>query len=285
MKIHIPIDPVLEITALDECLLANFPHPYYFPGEFHPFWEMVYVTEGTLQAASEENIYTMHKGDIIFHKPMEFHRLWSVDNTDIHAMIIGFCANGSMMNTLENGAFVLSDAQQQEIESIIDYLHSFLPKENPSFLPEMLKKWEEIAAEIHTFVNRLENFIVSLASHPKPLMRKAIADTTDAQIYRRIVEELNASLDSWPTIEELSHKLHCSPAQIHRSFARYSDIGVHKYLLKLKTASAIRLLRDGISVCEISRTLGFSNQNYFSTVFKRETGFSPTQYLRRNTEQ
>lgn len=284
MKIHVLIDPVLRITSLDNCLHIDFPHPYYFPGEFHPFWEMVYVTEGTLQAASEENIYTMHKGDIIFHKPMEFHRLWSIDDTDIHALIIGFCAKGSVLSSLENGAFILSSMQEAELNGILQALRATFPEPRQAFLRAMLSSWQENAGEVQKFINRFENFLISLANDPKPLVRKTISDATDSLVYRKIVEELNASLDGWPTIQQLAEKLSFSPAQLHRSFAKYSDIGIHKYLLKLKTASAIQLLQEGRSVNEVSHLLGFSNQNYFSTVFKRETGFSPTHYLQRIRE-
>ena len=46
----------------------------------------------------------------------------------------------------------------------------------------------------------------------------------------------------------------------------------------MKVAKAMSLLRDGKNVSEIADLLGFENQSYFSSVFKRETGISPTEY-------
>ena len=43
--------------------------------------------------------------------------------------------------------------------------------------------------------------------------------------------------------------------------------------------SAISMLRKGLSVKEISQRLGYTDSNYFSTVFKRVIGVSPTSYL------
>lgn len=281
MKIHVPFQPVLEITALDECMDATFCHPYYFPGEFHPFWEMLYVSEGKLQVAINEDIYTLQEGDLILYKPMEFHRVWSVEGTDSRAFIVGFCARGALLSALESGAYSLSALQQEKILALQEHLYSFLPRGKRHLLKQMLEHWEESTALIHIFVNDLESFLLSLTSHPKALARKAVTDSTEAQTYRAIVAELNAHLESWITTEEIAEKLHCSPAHINRTFARYSDIGVHKYLLKLKIASAIRMLRNGMPVAEVSAQLAFSNQNYFSSAFKRETGFSPTQYIRQ----
>ena len=49
MPHNLPVTPVLRITALNNCITLNFPHPYNFRGEFHPFWEMVYALEDGFQ--------------------------------------------------------------------------------------------------------------------------------------------------------------------------------------------------------------------------------------------
>lgn len=284
MHIHVPIQPILEITALDECMDARFSHPYYFPGEFHPFWELVYVLDGKLQAAINENIYTLEKGDLLLYRPMEFHRVWTVDDTDIHAFIIGFCGRGELLSSLDNGVYVLTGEQQKQLEALLAILHSFIPVEKRKLLKRMVEHWDENIVPIYRFINGLENFLASLVDNSQPLSQRTVSDATEARIYRNIVAELNASLEGWITTEQIAGRLHCSPAQINRVFARYSDIGVHKYLLKLKIAAAIRLLREELPVSEVSARLGFSNQNYFSTVFKRETGLSPTQYVRQTPQ-
>lgn len=282
MKTHVPIQPILKITALDECMDANFRHPYYFPGEFHPFWELVYVIDGKMQAAINENLYTMQKGDLILYKPMEFHRLWTIDDADIHALVIGFTASGELLSALENGAYILTSDQQRQAEQLLGFLHSFLPHGKRHLLKELLLNWDQNAANIHIFLNNLENFLITLAAHPNHLVRKNVYDSVEAQTYCSIVAQLNTHIESWITTDEIAQNLHCSPAHVNRVFSRYSDIGVHKYLLKLKIAAAIRMLRENVPVSEISARLAFSNQNYFSSAFKRETGFSPTQYIRHS---
>ena len=272
------VNRVLEITELNNCFLANFRNPYYFNGEFHPFWEMIYVTDGQFQVAGEEKIYTMQKGDIIFHKPMEFHRLWTIDNMDIHAFFVGFCAKGNLLSNLEGGAFVLTKAQQDELGKLIQYVDTTFPCKNNVYLDQMLRNWSENATKVQSFVNAFELFLMSLTENHTPLTVKEIANTDDSQIYQQIVKELSANVYGWITIPEIADKLHFSESQVKRAFAKYSDIGIHKYLLKLKTAAAIRMLGAGMTPGDISRSLGFANQNYFSAAFKRETGVAPTHY-------
>lgn len=282
MPYNIPVEPVLHITSLNNCLSIHFSHPYHFPGEFHPFWEMMYALDDLFQVSSNGKVYTMKKGDVIFHKPMEFHRLWSVQQKDVHAFIVGFCAEGPLLSQLEGGAFELSENQQQQLESLFQYtLHHFPPPKQGHledyFLPVTKARGIQ-SVQLQTFTNSFQLFLLSIAQDSEPLTVKEIADTGDSRIYQATVQLLTEHVHQWITVSDIAQHLHCSQSRIKRSFAKFSDIGVHKFLLKLKTAEAIALLQKGHSCSEVSRLLSFANQNYFSTVFKRETGFPPTHY-------
>jgi len=278
MKFNVPVEPVLRIHALNTCQLLDHKPPFFFRGEFHPFWELVYVTEGELTAASEERIYTMRKGDLIFHKPMEFHRIWSMENQELHALVIGFCAGSQILDDLGGRAFVLSPGQQATLDSLAEFLHANFPYALNNYLNAIVQTRGSNAALIQLFVNRLELLLVSLALQNETLQVKEHSAERDAQLYRRIVELLNAHIADGISMDEIARTLGCSTASIKRSFAKYSDIGIHKYLLKLKISAAMQMLQAGMTSGEISRQLSFSNQNYFSSVFKRETGQTPSEF-------
>lgn len=284
MDRNFTFSPVLQITALNNCLKAVFRYPYNFRGEFHPFWEMVYAVSGTFRVASNEKVYTMQKGDVIFHKPMEFHRLWTMEGQDVQAYIIGFCGDGSLLNQLEGGAFVLSEAQRQRLEALMTYVgetFSYEYRYGWNYLAGMEEQQSEKAVQIQGYVERLKLFLLSLAQENVHLTVKEHSDSEDSRIYRSTIQALTEHMGGWINAEQIAEKLHYSPTRIKRVFAKYSDIGIHKYLLKLKTAQAIELLHAGVSCSEVSRKLGFSNQNYFSTVFKRETGYPPSYYVKQ----
>ena len=168
MKKVYTFTPPLRITGLSNVFFRSYRHPYYFPGEFHPFWEMVYVVEGSLQAASEERVYHLKKGEVIFHKPMEFHRLWSTEGEDGCALIIGFCAEGDCLNKLAGGAFVLTEEQKNELETVRSYLVKTFPDQNDHYLIFMLKDWQELSHRIQAFTNLLEIFLLSIAILKSP---------------------------------------------------------------------------------------------------------------------
>ncbi len=285
MKFHIPIDPVLRIEEFNTCALFHGEHPYNFHREFHPFWEMIYVAEGTLRVACQERVYTLKQGDMVFHRPMELHRLWSVENRAFHVLVVGFHASGPLLSQLESTAFVLTDPQQTAMNDLIQRLKQSFPEGKTRFLMCAEEEPQVYASKLQLFANDLEMFLINLLHRPDPSLAKTQSRSQSARLYSRIVEALNGSPDGWITAGQIAQQLHCSESQVKQIFARYSDMGIHKYLLKLKIAAAMQLLDQGCTVNEVSRRLGFSNQNYFSTVFKRETGTPPSRYAREASSE
>lgn len=280
MPHNLPITPVLRITALNNCITLNYPHPYNFKGEFHPFWEMVYALEDGFQVAENEKVYAMKKGDVIFHKPMVFHRLWSVESTNVRAFIVGFNGDGSLLEQLKGTAFVLSCEQQTQLEQLMAQLQRHFPRQERNGMTDHLHTMvrSDDALELQRFVDSFQLFLLSLAQQSTPMTVKELSDSDGSRIYQQTVQLLQENIEGWITADEIARQLGCSSSRLKRIFSKFSDIGIHKYLLQLKTARAIRLLRKGHSCSEVSQVLGFGNQNYFSTVFKRETGFPPSHY-------
>lgn len=280
MPHNLPVTPVLRITALNNCITLNFPHPYNFRGEFHPFWEMVYALEDGFQVAENEKIYTMKKGDVIFHKPMVFHRLWSMENISVRAFIVGFNGDGNLLEQLKGSAFVLDPQQQNQLEQLLAQLQHHFPRQERNGLTDHLQTMvhSDDALEVQRFVDSFQLFLLSLGRQSTPMTVKELSDSEGSRLYRQAVQLLTENVEGWITADEIARQLGCSTSRLKRIFANFSDIGIHKYLLQLKTARAIRLLQKGHSCSEVSQALGFGNQNYFSTVFKRETGFPPSHY-------
>ena len=55
---------------------------------------------------------------------------------------------------------------------------------------------------------------------------------------------------------------------------------VKKYILNARIKQAQKLLRNSdIPITDIALLCGFSNSNYFTTIFKKKTGTSPSSYL------
>ena len=76
-----------------------------------------------------------------------------------------------------------------------------------------------------------------------------------------------------------------SPASMKKTFSKYAGIGIMTYFTQMKIRRAMELLKEGYGINETAEVLGFCDRNYFSTVFKRTTGESPANYLRKQQQK
>jgi AraC-like DNA-binding protein len=65
-------------------------------------------------------------------------------------------------------------------------------------------------------------------------------------------------------------------------FRQYTGLTPYQYYLQLRMHRARELLRrPGVTVKEVAVQMNFENQYYFSRLFKKKTGLTPTEWQRR----
>ena len=86
------------------------------------------------------------------------------------------------------------------------------------------------------------------------------------------------------TMEEAAREVYLSPSRLSHLFKKECGTSFSSYLLEIRIRQARELLdQTDLSIYEIARRCGFSNQNYFSAIFTRKIGFSPTEYRRHRS--
>ena len=75
----------------------EFDKNFAFDGETHDFWEMVYIDKGKVLVKSEENEIVLAQGDVIFHKPNEFHAIKAYESAPNFFVISFECQSPSMI--------------------------------------------------------------------------------------------------------------------------------------------------------------------------------------------
>ena len=82
----------------------------------------------------------------------------------------------------------------------------------------------------------------------------------------------------------LADKMAMSISQLSRKINGITGYSTISYVLQLKLNKAKKMLADdNISVAEVSDTCGFSDASYFSRVFRKEFGVSPSDYQKMPT--
>jgi two-component system response regulator YesN len=73
-----------------------------------------------------------------------------------------------------------------------------------------------------------------------------------------------------------------SPNYLGHLVKKHTSLGFNEYVTKAKISKAKYLLfNSDMKLYEISNLLGYENYFYFSRVFKKVEGYSPSQYLNK----
>jgi AraC-like DNA-binding protein len=132
---------------------------------------------------------------------------------------------------------------------------------------------------LQTFLLRI---ILSNAEKPKYILSEKLKTSThvnDQKITVDIKKHLENRLFDTITIEELSQTLGVSKNSLMKIFKADTGKSIMEYFTYLKMQHAQKLIVEGnLSFRTISEKLGFASPEYFSRIFKKHTGFTPTEF-------
>jgi YesN/AraC family two-component response regulator len=80
--------------------------------------------------------------------------------------------------------------------------------------------------------------------------------------------------------QQLSEKFGIVPSYLSKIFAKHKGISPAKYIVQLRMAKAKELLLEHPDwlAKDIAEIVGYPDPNYFSRIFKRETGLYPSEF-------
>ena len=270
----------IHITEMYSLFEAEYESGFSFAGESHDFWECVYVISGSLRVSSNRRIYEMTAGNLIFHKPLEIHKFDVTSTSTTSLLIFSFSMKSDISDFFKNKMFLLDSTQKSYINDFTDYLR----KDNTginSHNKNYISLFEQSDSYSQMVVSYIYRIFLSLCERN---IASVISESPDAAVFSQAVKFMNGHLEEELSVNDIACYCSVSISLLKRTFLKYSGMGVHKYFLKMKINTAASLLENGNSVSETAEMLGFSSQPYFSYVFKRETGISPSVY-RHSTEQ
>jgi len=126
---------------------------------------------------------------------------------------------------------------------------------------------EKIESMIYGVVEKMSG---KVANAPKKRSSELVIKTRD------IIEQ---NIVTPPSQSDVAKKLGVSASHFRRIFKDDMGCTFNQFVTKLKCERAKEMLADpNNNISDIAYDLGFSDSNYFSRVFKKETGISPREY-------
>ena len=99
------------------------------------------------------------------------------------------------------------------------------------------------------------------------------------QVVQSTIEFMKAHLGETISIEDVADAVRCSRAKLFEVFKDSTGMTPNDYWLRLRIDRAQQLLANSnLSITAIAMECGFSTSQYFSTVFRKYAGVSPSDY-------
>ena len=122
--------------------------------------------------------------------------------------------------------------------------------------------------------------LLSLHSFTQTFSRK---ETKYSEQIRTICSYIENNYATITHEEQLAKVLHISTSHMHRIFVTETGMTPIRYLTEHRIRCSKNLLKNSdLSIAQISDMIGFSNPNYFCTVFRQYcNGVSPSVYRKK----
>ncbi|MBQ8320306.1 MAG: helix-turn-helix domain-containing protein [Clostridia bacterium] len=219
------------------------------------YYELTFVIEGEIEYLLNDATLRLKTGDTVFIQPKTVRARKAIQNADY--ISFNFLADEGECNF----PTLLSTAMTDVVKLL---LHSFdnIYNETPSLSDERLNLIFEC------IVKQLRHQMEKKTEHPLVL-----------RIKRHVKERLNEKL----TLEEISRITFFSPSYCESVFKKETGKSIIDYVLDERIALAKTLLwESGYTLPKIAEVVGFNDYNYFARAFKKKTGYTPTEYVKKS---
>lgn len=268
MYLYTDVSCTFHLLRLYTAFTQEIDSTYYYAGQRHDFWELVVALDGEIGVTAGEQTGILKKGQAILHTPMEFHRVWYAGTGPSHILIITFAAE--YIPQLSTRQFFIPDLNSPR--KLVEHIRTAYQVDQSDGITILGKCQPELTCQI--LVKQVELFLLELFQSTSQNLLATQSRSTEN--YAKIVRCLESHVCENLSVDDIARLCNMSTANAKLVFAQYAGTGIHSYFNHLKIERAIPLLRGGMSVQETATTLGFSSPNYFSTMFKRITGLTPT---------
>ncbi|MEG0753272.1 MAG: AraC family transcriptional regulator [Angelakisella sp.] len=279
-----------EEIKIEELLTVHYfeyASDFFFPGEAHNFWEFLYVDKGEVEVTADTTVRLIKKGEIIFHKPMEFHNLWANGTIAPNLVVVAFSCNSPAMSYFEDKILRAGDRERNIMATLVQEAKAAFssPLDDPNL--RFMERRAKVPFGTEQFIKlHLELMLLQLAlegqagsEKQKHLPSSSMRERSEQDVCNKVVAYLENNLYKRITLDDVCRDNIIGRSYLQKMFHDKSGCGVMEYFGKLKIEAAKQAIRQNSNnFTEISQQLGYSSIHYFSRHFKKVTGMTPSEY-------
>lgn len=230
-------------------------------------YQIIYIASGKAHFYFNGVEQIVTAGNMVVFRPKEEQRYYyyGVDHTEVYWLHF----TGSNVKNILRKYGITDDMRIIHTGTSLEYKHIF------EQIIQELKLCKEDYEEL--LVNYLQHLLILLhrVINSKPRGKNQLLMQEMDHAVRYFHENYNKPI----SIEDYAAKQHMSVSWFIRNFKEYTDSTPAQYLLSLRIANAQTLLETtNYNITEIAEIVGYDNPLYFSRIFKKQNGMSPSEF-------
>ncbi len=231
---------------------------------YHELFEIYYLTYGNCNFFINDKLYIVRQGDIVIVPNGVIHK--TNYSSPIHSRMLINCPceliPSSVQRIVQNGTYVFRGASNRhEINSAFKLIQQEYSK-------------NDVVSE-----DALKAYLSYLLIRTVRLCNADGEHNRLGSCSEKAVGFIQKGYMNKITLCDAAECCGVSCEHLSRIFKRQTGVGFNEYLTlyRLKKAEEMLVNQTGFSVSDIAYRCGFNDSNYFSCVFKKNYGISPTE--------
>jgi len=237
-------------------------------GHYHNYYELYYLIDGTCWYFIDKKSYHLTAGDVALIPKGVIHK--TNYETIEHSRLLVCCDSYYIPDSVRDVIpsipyFAKSDEYEGEIKALFASIAA--ETENP----------DEFSEEaVRMLVNKLL-ILIARASRTKEKGKDEIKKE-ESPIVEKAVKYIRSHYTEEVSLSDTAAYCFVSKEHLSRTFKKETGFGFNEYLTAYRLKKAETLIKSNprIKVAEVALVCGFNDSNYFSKVYKRMYGKSPT---------
>ncbi|MCQ2479608.1 MAG: AraC family transcriptional regulator [Clostridia bacterium] len=239
---------------------------------WHEYLEVIYLVHGEFTLKADDKSFNVSDGDIIVFNPFEVHEsVVFSENNEYYVFVI---PPDFIQSWQDDKQYKFANVISGNSECKKAIKKAAEATENPSRDQQLLLNAEIFRFLYYAASNYAE---ISDGEFEIPLKNKHIVEDVKTRIEYCYAEPIN--------IELLANAFFISVSHLQHLFKAQTGISIVEFVNKTRIENSCTLLKNtDLHISAISEKVGIFDYNYFSRMFKKYVGITPTQY-RKNSHK
>lgn len=257
-----------------------------FLWHWHPEIELTLIDKGEMIYTVNDHVYHLQEGEALFGNVSSLHAGNKYNNKDCEYISITF--DPKLIYGYDN-----SIIYRKYVEPILQNLslsavHFDLSEEWHKDIITILNDIITIGQRKEAFFEldilmQLQKLWKILYSHNNSTPSMSAFDKRNYDRIHSILSYIDCNYAMKLTLEDIAEHIHLCKSECCRLFKRYMKVSLFEFILQYRIEKSLNyLINTENSIVEIANLVGFNDSNYYSKVFTKIKGCSPTRYRKKS---